>query len=118
MASVALCEMFVTQFFPFRFDGLFLIFSAGWRKQFLSSEPTPISARNCAKFSVNAVPDNIVTTSPGESLPNLQESDTVIITAEERNTGILYRHLLNKLRGSSQSRPVSQRADSTFFIVA
>src|SRR5687767_15241415 len=43
------------------------------------------------------IPDNIVTTAPGESLPNLQESDTVIITAEERNTGILYRHLLNKL---------------------
>jgi diguanylate cyclase (GGDEF)-like protein len=41
--------------------------------------------------------DTIVTTSPGDALPTLQESDTVIITAEERNTGVLYRHLLNKL---------------------
>src|SRR5687768_2204531 len=41
--------------------------------------------------------ETIVTTSPGDALPNLQESDTVIITAEERNTGVLYRHLLNKL---------------------
>ena len=54
------------------------------------------------------VPDNIVTTSPGETLPNLQESDTVIITAEERNTGILYRHLLNKLGDQVNRAPVSQ----------
>jgi diguanylate cyclase (GGDEF)-like protein len=39
----------------------------------------------------------IVTTSVGDPLPTLTESDTVIITGEERNTGILYRHLLNKL---------------------
>src|SRR5262245_15400117 len=43
------------------------------------------------------ISDTIVTTSPGETLPKLQDSDTVIITAEERNTRILYRHLLNKL---------------------
>jgi diguanylate cyclase (GGDEF)-like protein len=30
-------------------------------------------------------------------LPNIQESDTVIITSEEKNTGILYRRLLTKL---------------------
>src|SRR3954464_1411951 len=43
------------------------------------------------------IPDTIVTTSPGENLPVLQDSDTVIITAEERNTGVLYRHLLSNL---------------------
>jgi diguanylate cyclase (GGDEF)-like protein len=30
-------------------------------------------------------------------MPRLTESDTVIITTEERNTGVLYRHLLNRL---------------------
>src|SRR5262249_30760191 len=30
-------------------------------------------------------------------LPNIGESDTVIITSEEKNTGILYRRLLTKL---------------------
>jgi diguanylate cyclase (GGDEF)-like protein len=39
----------------------------------------------------------IVTTAVGDPIPALKESDTVIITGEERNTGILYRHLLNKL---------------------
>lgn len=39
----------------------------------------------------------IVTSTSSEALPALKESDTVIITGEERNAGILYRHLLNKL---------------------
>ena len=43
------------------------------------------------------VADTIVTTSVGDPIPRLTESDTVIITAEERNTGALYRHLLNRL---------------------
>ena len=38
----------------------------------------------------------IVTSNPNE-LPNIQDSDTVIITSEEKNTGILYRRLLTKL---------------------
>ncbi len=38
-----------------------------------------------------------IVTSTGETLPNVQESDTVIITSEEKNTGVLYRRLLNKL---------------------
>jgi len=42
------------------------------------------------------IADAIVTSS-GESLPSIQESDTVIITSEEKNTGVLYRRLLNKL---------------------
>jgi len=43
------------------------------------------------------IADTIVTTSIGDPVPRLKESDTVIITAEERNTGVLYRHLLNRL---------------------
>jgi diguanylate cyclase (GGDEF)-like protein len=42
------------------------------------------------------VADEIVTAN-GTDLPSIQESDTVIITSEEKNTGILYRRLLNKL---------------------
>src|ERR1051326_1197288 len=40
--------------------------------------------------------DAIVTLS-GENLPTVQKSDTIIITSEEKNTGVLYRRLLNKL---------------------
>jgi diguanylate cyclase (GGDEF)-like protein len=43
------------------------------------------------------ITDNIVTGHGEETLPNIKESDTVIITSEEKNTGILYRRLLNKL---------------------
>jgi len=43
------------------------------------------------------VTETIVTTSIGDRIPRLKESDTVIITSEERNTGVLYRHLLNRL---------------------
>jgi diguanylate cyclase (GGDEF)-like protein len=43
------------------------------------------------------IADPIVTTSVGDPFPRLTEADTVIITAEERNTGVLYRHLLNRL---------------------
>src|SRR5687767_12861747 len=46
--------------------------------------------------------ETIVTTSPGDALPTLQESDTVIITAEERNTGVLYRHQVNRARFLSE----------------
>src|SRR5579863_3324669 len=42
------------------------------------------------------VADAIVTSS-GENFPSVQKSDTVIITSEEKNTGVLYRRLLNKL---------------------
>src|SRR6266571_9412754 len=41
--------------------------------------------------------DKIVTPTNGDDLSGIKESDTVIITAEEKNTGILYRRLLNKL---------------------
>jgi diguanylate cyclase (GGDEF)-like protein len=42
------------------------------------------------------VADAIVTSS-GENIPSVQKSDTIIITSEEKNTGVLYRRLLNKL---------------------
>jgi len=42
-------------------------------------------------------PDAVVTTSLEGRVPRLKESDIVVITSEERNTGVLYRHLLDKL---------------------
>lgn len=42
-------------------------------------------------------PGVVVTTSIEGQVPRLRESDTVIITSEERNTGLLYRHLLDKM---------------------
>jgi diguanylate cyclase (GGDEF)-like protein len=36
-------------------------------------------------------------TSNGNDLPNIKDSDAVIITSEEKNTGILYRRLLTRL---------------------
>ena len=38
-----------------------------------------------------------IVTANGNDLPSIKESDTVIITSEEKNTGILYRRLLTKL---------------------
>ncbi len=43
------------------------------------------------------IADSIVTAHSEANLPDIKESDTVIITSEEKNTGILYRRLLNKL---------------------
>src|SRR5438093_1958727 len=43
------------------------------------------------------ISDNIVMAHREDNLPNIKESDTIIITSEEKNTGILYRRLLNKL---------------------
>src|SRR5882724_10820175 len=43
------------------------------------------------------IADTVVTAHSEANLPDIQESDTVIITSEEKNTGILYRRLLNKL---------------------
>jgi len=42
-------------------------------------------------------PEAEVITSIEGQVPRLRESDVVIITSEERNTGVLYRHLLDKL---------------------
>ena len=40
---------------------------------------------------------NIVTAHNENELPNITESDTVILTSEETNTGLLYGRLLNRL---------------------
>ena len=40
---------------------------------------------------------DVIVTSTDESLPAIQPSDSVIITAEERATGILYRRLIDRL---------------------
>jgi diguanylate cyclase (GGDEF)-like protein len=42
-------------------------------------------------------PDAIVTTSIESQVPRLREADVVVITSEEQKTGVLYRHLLDKL---------------------
>ncbi len=41
--------------------------------------------------------DEKIVTASGDNIPSVQKSDTVIITSEEKNTGVLYRRLLNKL---------------------
>ena len=44
------------------------------------------------------ITNRIVTASPEDKLPRVHESDTVIISAEERDAGVLfYRHLLKRL---------------------
>src|SRR6267142_957170 len=43
------------------------------------------------------IADSIVPDHSEANLPDIKESDTVILTSEEKNTGILYRRLLNKL---------------------
>jgi diguanylate cyclase (GGDEF)-like protein len=43
------------------------------------------------------IADKIITTSVGDPIPKVSDSDTVIISAEERSSGVLYRHLLERL---------------------
>src|SRR5437588_7069114 len=56
----------------------------------------PQQCKELREILQGRIADNIVTPS-GDELPSIRESDTVIITSEEKNTGILYRRLLNKL---------------------
>jgi diguanylate cyclase (GGDEF)-like protein len=56
----------------------------------------PQQCKELKEILQGRVADNIVTANGGD-LPNIQESDTVIITSEEKNTGVLYRRLLSKL---------------------
>ena len=57
----------------------------------------PQQCKELREILQDRIADNIVTAPGDENLPNIKESDTVIITSEEKNTGILYRRLLNKL---------------------
>src|SRR5438105_15606494 len=57
----------------------------------------PKQCKELREILQQRIEDEIVTAHREDSLPNIKESDTVIITSEEKNTGILYRRLLNKL---------------------
>src|SRR5438552_3110207 len=57
----------------------------------------PQQCKELREILQERIADNIVTAHGDDNLPNIKESDTVIITSEEKNTGILYRRLLNKL---------------------
>jgi diguanylate cyclase (GGDEF)-like protein len=57
----------------------------------------PQQCKELREILQERIADNIVTAHHEDNVPNVKESDTVIITSEEKNTGILYRRLLNKL---------------------
>jgi len=56
----------------------------------------PQQCKELREILQGRVADEIVTANSTD-LPTIKESDTVIISSEEKNTGILYRRLLNKL---------------------
>src|SRR5207245_2168921 len=62
-----------------------------------ASLPRCLKSKELREILQERISDNIVTAHREDNLPNIKESDTVIITSEEKNTGILYRRLLNKL---------------------
>jgi diguanylate cyclase (GGDEF)-like protein len=57
----------------------------------------PQQCKELKEILQGRIQDDIVTSQGGNDLPTIAESDTVIITSEEKNTGILYRRLLNRL---------------------
>ncbi|MBI4474678.1 MAG: sensor domain-containing diguanylate cyclase [Acidobacteria bacterium] len=57
----------------------------------------PQQCKELREILQDRIADTIVTAHGEDHLPSIQQSDTVIITAEEKNTGILYRRLLQKL---------------------
>src|SRR5437867_1140610 len=57
----------------------------------------PQQCKELREILQERISDNIVMAHREDNLPNIKESDTIIITSEEKNTGILYRRLLNKL---------------------
>src|SRR5687768_10464456 len=57
----------------------------------------PEQCKELREILQERIADTIVTTSSSDNVPSLHESDTVIITSEEKSTGVLYRRLLNKL---------------------
>src|SRR5206468_8903614 len=48
------------------------------------------------------ISEPIITTTADDPIPHLKQSDTVIITGEEQNAGILYRTLLEKLEDQNR----------------
>lgn len=57
----------------------------------------PQQCKELREILQERISDTIVSANSEGDLPSIKESDTVIITSEEKNTGILYRRLLNKL---------------------
>src|SRR5215475_7004931 len=57
----------------------------------------PQQCKELREILQERISDDIVTAHSENNLPNIKESDTVIITSEEKSTGILYRQLLIKL---------------------
>jgi len=57
----------------------------------------PQQCKELREILQERIADNIVTAHHEDTLQTIKESDTVILTSEEKNTGILYRRLLNKL---------------------
>lgn len=57
----------------------------------------PHQCKELREILQDRIPGTVVTATSDNNLPVIKESDTVIITSEEKNTGILYRRLLNKL---------------------
>jgi two-component system cell cycle response regulator len=57
----------------------------------------PQQCKELREILQERIGENIVTSHHEDTLQNIKESDTVILTSEEKNTGILYRRLLNKL---------------------
>jgi two-component system cell cycle response regulator len=57
----------------------------------------PQQCKDLKEILQERIADSIVSAHSEDDLPSITESDTVIITSEEKNTGILYRRLLNKL---------------------
>src|SRR5262245_6754994 len=62
----------------------------------------PQQCRELREILQERVADSIITAHSEEILPSIKESDTVIITSEEKNTGLLYRRLLSKLESQIQ----------------
>ena len=63
------------------------------------------------------ITETVVTTN-AEDLPGIKESDTVIITSEEENTGNSVSPPVEQARGTGSPRRVDQPADQTVFFVA
>lgn len=57
----------------------------------------PQQCKELREILQDRISDTIVTAHGDDNTADIKEADTVIITSEEKNTGILYRRLLNKL---------------------
>jgi diguanylate cyclase (GGDEF)-like protein len=49
------------------------------------------------KVLQSSVTDTIITTSPTDSFPRLEDADVLVLSSEERNAGVIYRQLLQRM---------------------